>query len=89
MLYIVRRTQLYLEDDVWQTLRLLAKTQSTTISDLVRQAVRDRYLGNKEKRRKAMMAFLGSRKHRTDMGDTEKYIRNLRRDRRIDDLDRK
>lgn len=80
----MKRTQLYLEDDVWQMLRMLANRQSTTVSDLVRRAVRDRYLGDLEKRKKAMEDFVGIRKHRTDIGDTEKYIRDLRRDRRLD-----
>ena len=85
----MRRTQLYLEDDVWQTLRMLSKTQSTTISELVRQAVRDRYLGDKEKRRAAMMAFLGCGKDRPGTDDTEQHLRDLRKGDRLERLNRK
>jgi hypothetical protein len=83
----MHRTQLYLDDDLWTTLRMRARKQGTTISDLVRQAVRDRYLGNLEERRKAMFAFVGIRKDRKDLpGSTEEYVRNLRRDTRLERL---
>jgi hypothetical protein len=83
----VRRTQLYLDDDLWNTLHARARSQRTTISDLVRRAVRDRYLGNLEERRKAMEALIGIWKDRTDLPDsTEEYVRRLRRDSRLERL---
>jgi predicted transcriptional regulator len=85
VIYIVRRTQLYLDDDLWNALHTLARSQRTTISDLVRQAVRDRYLGNLAERRKAMEALVGIWKDRTDLPDsTEEYVRGLRRDDRLE-----
>jgi hypothetical protein len=54
---------------------------------LVREAARERYLGNLEERRKAMLAFVGIRKDRTDLPDsTEEYVRSLRRDTRMERL---
>jgi hypothetical protein len=83
----MRRTQLYLDDDLWDALHARARSQRTTMSDLVRQAVRDRYLGNLEERRKAMEAFVGIRKDRKDLPDsTEEYVRRLRRDTRLERL---
>jgi hypothetical protein len=80
----VRRTQLYLDDDLWNALHTRARKQRTTISDLVRQAVRDRYLGNLEERRKAMEGLVGIWKDRTDLPDsTEEYVRSMRRDTRL------
>ncbi len=53
---MVKRTQLYLDDDVWHA---RAHLEKTTVSDLVRQAVREKYLGDSDDRRKAMMAIVG------------------------------
>ncbi|MFY9676641.1 MAG: ribbon-helix-helix protein, CopG family [Terriglobales bacterium] len=83
----MRRTQLYLDDDLWNALHTRARKQRTTISDLVRQAVRDRYLGNLEERRKAMEGLVGIWKDRTDLPDsTEEYVRGMRRDTRREGL---
>jgi hypothetical protein len=78
MIYIMRRTQLYLDDDLWNALRTRAREQRTTISDLVRQAARERYLDKLDGRREAMQAFVGIRKDRSDLSDPAKYVRELR-----------
>ena len=76
----MRRTQLYLDDDLWNALHAKARREGTTISDLVRQAARERYLGNLDERRKAMEGLIGIWKDRTDLPDsTEEYVRSLRR----------
>jgi metal-responsive CopG/Arc/MetJ family transcriptional regulator len=76
----MKRTQLYLDDDLWQALHDRAARDGTTISELVRVAARDRYLGNRQKRREAMMGIVGLWKDRTDLEDTNTMIRRLRRD---------
>ena len=83
MLYIVRRTQLYLQEDLWQALHAQALASGNSISELVRQAVRERYLG-KTSRAAAMRNFVGIRSDRTDMDDSEAYIRELRTDQRLE-----
>jgi hypothetical protein len=83
----MRRTQLYLDDDLWNALHARARQEKTTISDLVRQAARQRYMGDLDERRKAMLAFVGIRKDRKDLPDsTEEYVRSLRRDTRLERL---
>ena len=62
--------------------------EGATISELVRVAVRERYLGNQEARRAAMMNLVGLWKDREDLGDTETFIRNLRDDDRLERLNR-
>jgi hypothetical protein len=84
----VRRTQLYLDEDLWTTLRLRSRQEGTTVSELVRQAVRERYLGKSEERKRAMQAFVGIRKDRPDTADPESYIRELRRGSRLERLSR-
>jgi hypothetical protein len=83
----MRRTQLYLDDDLWNALHARARSQGTTISDLVRRAARERYLGNLDERREAMLAFVGIRKDRKDLpNSTEEYVRSLRSDTRLERL---
>ncbi len=84
ILYIMKRTQLYLDDDLWNALRAHAHTQGTTVSDLVRRVARERYLGKFEGRREAMQAFVGIRNDRFDVSDSVAYVRNLRRGSRIE-----
>jgi len=86
MLYIVRRTQLYLEDDMWNVLHARARQERTTVSELVRQAVRECYLGRLADRRHAMEAFIGIRRNRTERVDSTEYVRGLRRGNRIEKL---
>ena len=79
----MRRTQLYLDDDLSNALHARARTSGTSISELVRVAVRERYFGKFEERKKAMAAVVGMRKDRAEFADPEGYIRNLRRDSRL------
>jgi Ribbon-helix-helix protein, copG family len=82
----VRRTQLYLDDHLWAALHARAKIRKTTISELVREALRERYLGNQKERMKAMQDFVGIRKGIAPSLDTAKYVRSLRRSSRLDRL---
>jgi Ribbon-helix-helix protein, copG family len=86
ILYIVRRTQLYLDDQLWGALHARAKGEKTTISELVRQAVRERYLGDHEQRMIAMQRFIGNRKSSSNTIDSTKEVRRLRRGKRLDRL---
>ena len=83
MLYIMRRTQLYLDDDLWAALHTRALLENATISELVRRAARDRYMGNLEERRAAMSGIVGLWKDRTDLPSSESYVRNLRKGTRL------
>lgn len=85
-MYIVRRTQLYLDDQLWGALHARAQRENTTVSELVRQAVRERYLGNLERRRAAMQRFVGIHKPRAEDRDARVEVRSLRRGSRLDRL---
>lgn len=82
----MHRTQLYLDDDLWAALRAQARRAGTTISDLVRKAARQQYMGSLEERRRAMEAWVGARKNRKDMQDPTEYVRGLRRGDRLERL---
>lgn len=79
----MKRTQLYLDEDLWQALHTRAAIEKTTVSDLVRTAARERYLEDSEKRRQALMGIVGIWKDRTDLPDTETYVRSLRKGTRL------
>lgn len=85
----MRRTQLYLEDDLWNALHERARTLGTSMSELVREAVRERFLGNLDGRRAAMQAVVGISRDRKDLADSSAYIRSLRRGVRLEELNRK
>jgi hypothetical protein len=83
----MHRTQLYLDEQLWNALRARAHSAGTTISELVRTAVRDRYLGNLDERRQAMEALVGLRRDRDEFHDSDAYVRRLRRGTRLDDME--
>lgn len=79
----MRRTQLYLDNDIWKALHVRSRQQRTSISELVRQAVRARYGGSAADRRQAMAALVGMWKDRDDLPDSTTYIRRLRKGKRL------
>ncbi len=83
----MRRTQLYLDDDLWSALHSSARRMGTTVSDLVRQAARERYLGPLDERKAAMQAIAGIRRGRPEFTNASQYVRSLRRGSRIEKLE--
>jgi hypothetical protein len=79
----MKRTQLYLHEDIWKVLHFRARQQRTSISDLVRQAVREKYGSSAVGRRQAMQALVGMRKDRDDLPDSSAYVRRLRKGKRL------
>ncbi len=79
----MKRTQLYFHEDVWKALHIRSRQQGTTISELVRQAVRDKYGSSPASRREAMQAMVGIWKNRKDLPDSETYVRRLRKGKRL------
>jgi hypothetical protein len=79
----MKRTQLYLNEDIWKALHIRARQRKTTISELVRQAVREKYGNSSADRRQAMQAMVGLWKDRKDLPDTQQYVRRLRKGKRL------
>jgi len=79
----MRRTQLYLHEDTWEALRVQARKLRTSISELVRQAVREAYARSPARRREAMQALVGMWRERKDLQDSQAYVRRLRRGKRL------
>lgn len=81
----MKRTQLYLDDDLWDALHARAQREGTSLSELVRQAARERYLGGLDQRRDAMQALVGIRRGHA-APDANAQVRGLRRGSRIEKL---
>jgi hypothetical protein len=79
----MRRTQLYLDDDLWNALHARARSAGTTMSELLREALRERYLGKLDERKTAMQVAVGLWKERQDIGDSAANVRGLRRGKRL------
>jgi Arc/MetJ-type ribon-helix-helix transcriptional regulator len=82
----MRRTQLYLDEHLWNALHTRARGRKTSVSELVREAVRERYLGSRDERMKAMQEFVGIRRERSEPLDAVEFVQNLRRGDRLDRL---
>jgi len=78
----MKRTQLYLQEDIWNALHVRSRLQGTSISELVRQAILEKYGDPPASRKEAMRAIVGLRKDRRDLPDTARYVRNLRKGKR-------
>jgi hypothetical protein len=75
----VKRTQLYLDEPLYEALRVRAGIEKTTISELVRRAAREAYLMDNTQRRKALLAFAGMWEDRSDLPPAGQYVRELRK----------
>lgn len=80
----MKRTQLYIDEGLFQTLTTLSRQKKTTVSDLVRKALEKVYGKSKKKDdfQKALKASFGIWKNRKDLPPTDEYIREVRRDTR-------
>ena len=79
----MKRTQLYLHEDIWKALHIRSRQRKTSISELVREAVREKYGSSPADRKEAMDALVGIWKDRADLRDSEKYVRRLRKGKRL------
>ena len=74
----MKRMQVYLNDDIWKALHIRSRQLRTSISELVSQAVREKYGCSPAARTQAMQAVVGLWKDRSDLPDTDSYVRRLR-----------
>ena len=76
----MKRTQIYIDEDLFEILKMQSKLKNKRISNLIRETLREKYFKKREK-----IGFLnnaaGIWKNRRF--DTEKYIRTLRTDNRL------
>lgn len=80
----MKRTQIYLTVEQWRELALKSKKEHKSIAELIREAVSKVYLTKRKADfEQALDAVTGVWANRTDIGSTEEYVRNLRKDSRL------
>ncbi len=83
----MKRTQLYIEDDVFKVLRRVSKEKEVSISELVRAAVKKVYALEKPADAEwVLKEAAGIWKDRKDIQSTEKYVRQMRKSTRKERL---
>ena len=65
---------------------MTGRQNGATVSELVRNAIREKYCQERARRIEAFESIIGLWKDRTDIGETEDYIRDLRRSSRLERL---
>lgn len=83
----MKRSQVYLLDSQWQKLIALSKQHRESVAQLIRSAIDKAY---EEKTgidfELALRKGFGIWKKRTDLGNTDNYVRMLRTDKRMNRL---
>lgn len=80
----MKRTQLYISDEVFEILNVLARQRKKTISELVREAIRKTYIQKKSLDPiEVINQASGLWRDRKDI-KSGAYVRKLRRDRRLE-----
>ena len=80
----MKRTQLYLSEEMARTLAALSRQKGATVSELVRESVRQKYMGRKEMDKVTLARQLsGIWRNRKDLRDLEGTVRRLRRGTRL------
>jgi predicted DNA-binding ribbon-helix-helix protein len=82
----MRRTQIYLEEGIYNTLKVISKTRRTTVSELIRQAIRVMYKDQKQNKIEKFDNACGIWAKRDDLRNPSKYVRGLRKGRRLERL---
>ncbi len=79
----MKRTQLYLDEEMSRMLAVVSRQRGTTVSELVRECVREKFGRNDAFDKLAIARRLtGTWKDRSDLGSTARLVRSLRKDTR-------
>ena len=76
----MKRTQIYIDDNTYKYLRKESETRHVTVSEVIRQSIRERMNKKTQKALKAADRAFGLWRNRDF--DVEKHIRDIRKDRR-------
>jgi hypothetical protein len=80
----MKRTQLYIDEEMARILVTLSRQKEITVSELVREGLRERYMQGKEIDKVELARSLaGIWKNRRDLKDTRSVVRKLRKGSRL------
>ena len=80
----MKRTQLYLDEEMARTLAALSRQKATTVSELVRESVQEKYMSRKEIDKVSLAQQLsGVWRSRKELKEIDRTIRRLRKGTRL------
>ena len=80
----MKRTQLYLDEEMARTLAALSRQEGKTVSELVRESVEDKYMAKRQIDKSALARQLsGVWRDRNDLKDIGPTLRKLRKGTRL------
>jgi predicted DNA-binding protein len=80
----MKRTQLYLDEEMARTLAVLSRQKGTTVSELVRESIQERYMNRKDIDKVSLARQLrGIWRNRKDLRAIDQTIRRLRKGTRL------
>ena len=80
----MKRTQLYLDEDMARILDTLRRQRGTTVSELVRASLRERYMPGRDLDKVSLARELsGIWRGSKDLKEIDKAVRNLRQGSRL------
>jgi predicted DNA-binding protein len=80
----MKRTQLYLDEEMARTLAALSRQKGTTVSELVRESVQEKYMSKKEVDRVSLARQLsGIWRSTKDLAEIDETVRRLRKGKRL------
>jgi hypothetical protein len=85
----MKRTQLYLDEEIANVLRTVSRQTGATISSLVRDCIWEKFGQHAPIDKSSMARELGGIwRDRKDLGATARYVRKLRKGRRLKSIAR-
>lgn len=80
----MKRTQLYLDEEMARTLAALGRQKGKTVSELVRESVEEKYMSKKDLDKGQLARQLaGVWRDRKDLKDVDRMLRRLRKGTRL------
>jgi predicted DNA-binding protein len=80
----MKRTQLYLDEEMARTLATLSRQKGVTVSELVRESVQEKYMSRNDHDKVHLARQLsGIWKNRKDLKEIDRSLRKLRKGRRL------
>ena len=80
----MKRTQIYLDEEVYRYLKAESKRTGKSISEIIREKLRSEINQSKESLLKAMKEVSGIWSYQTE--DVKNFVRDLRRGKRVDNF---
>ncbi len=83
-LEVMKRTQLYLDEEMARTLAALSRQKGTTVSNLVRESIQEKYMSRKDIDKVSLARQLsGIWRKRKDLKNIDHTVRTLRKGTRL------